>query len=130
MEERYCPVCEAPIRGRSDKIYCSPNCKSAHQYENKKLTDKLYFDIDRQLKTNRKILKRYNLNGRTTLRRNVLHEEGFDPHYFTHYWKNHKNQVYLLSYDFGILKIDEEKRSEKVPKYLIVEWQNYMKPSN
>ncbi|MEQ8907607.1 MAG: hypothetical protein RIC95_00310 [Vicingaceae bacterium] len=127
-EERKCPVCEAPIRGRLDKIYCSPNCKSAQQYEDRKKVEQTYFAVDRQLKQNRKILKKYNQTGMTTLRREVLHQEGFNPKYFTHYWKNKKGDVYLFTYDFGILKLNEENGKKK---YLIVEWQDsYMSPSN
>ena len=127
--KRKCPVCEAPIRGRLDKVYCSPNCKSAQQYEDRKRVEQTYFAIDRQLKQNRKILKKYNQTGMTTLRREVLHQEGFNPKYFTHYWKNKKGDVYLFTYEFGVLKLKDEASDKK--KYLIVEWQaDYMTPSN
>lgn len=127
--KRMCPVCEAPIKGRDDKIFCSPNCKSAHQYEHRKELDKTFITIDRQLKINRKVLKKYNQTGMTSIRQSVLHEEGFNPKYFTHYWKNKKGDVYLFSYDFGILKLKEEATGKK--KYLIVAWQDsYMTPSN
>lgn len=81
-------------------------------------------EVDKQLKTNRKILKKYNRGGFSTLRKEQLIEEGFDPNYFTHYWKNSKNQVYFFCYDYGFLVMDKTKGIEK---YLLVEWQNYMK---
>ena len=84
--------------------------------------EQFYLQVDKQLKTNRKILKRYNKSGFTTLRKEKLLDEGFNPKFFTHYWKNQKGQVYLFCYDFGFLEIETEGKK----KYLLVEWQEYM----
>lgn len=125
-EKRVCPICESPIKGRSDKIYCSHSCKSSHQYELRQEKDKFFLKVDKQLKTNRKILKKYNRTGMTTLRRKVLHQEGFNPNYFTHYWKNSKGDLYLFCYDYGFLKLKEKNGQQTKEKYLIIEWQSYM----
>lgn len=117
-----CPTCGDIIKGRKDKIYCSANCKSAAQYESRLVKEKFFLDVDKQLKTNRKILKRHNQAGFSTLRREKLMEEGFNPRFFTHYWKNQKGQVYLFCYDFGFLEIEQQ----GTKKYLLVEWQAYM----
>ncbi|WP_369887175.1 hypothetical protein [Aquimarina sp. AD10] len=93
-----CLSCGNIIIGRSDKKYCSVYCKSAHQYQRRKSEEEQYYSIDRQLKTNRKILKAYNKSGLSTVRKEKLIAEGFDPKYFTHYWKNNKGQVYLFCY--------------------------------
>jgi predicted nucleic acid-binding Zn ribbon protein len=126
-EKKVCPICDAPIKGRADKIYCSLSCKSSHQYEQRLEKDKFYLQVDKQLKKNRKILKKYNRTGMTTLRREVLHQEGFNPNFFTHYWKNQKGDVYLFCYDFGFLKLKEKNGQQTKEKYLIIEWQEYMK---
>lgn len=121
-----CPVCKTEVKGRADKIYCSQTCKSSHQYESRTMKESFFLQVDRQLKTNRKILKRYNQTGYTTLRKKVLLELGFNPRYFTHYWKNQKGQVYLFCYDFGFLEIEQQGKK----KYLLVEWQHYMEDSS
>ncbi len=117
-----CPTCGDVIKGRRDKIYCSVKCKSAAQYESRMVHEKFFLDVDKQLKINRKILKRYNQSGFTTLRKEKLIKAGFNPKYFTHYWKNQKRQVYLFCYDFGFLEIEQQGKK----KYLLVEWQDYM----
>lgn len=117
-----CPHCNAEITGRSDKKYCSIHCKSAHQYQNRKSEEALYYDIDKKLKTNRKLLKAYNKSGMSTIRKEKLLAEGFDPNYFTHYWKNKKGQVYLFCYEYGFLDLKENRKE----KYLLVTWQDYM----
>jgi predicted nucleic acid-binding Zn ribbon protein len=119
---RICPSCGNIIKGRKDKVYCSATCRSAAQYENRMLNEQFYLIVDKQLKTNRKILKRYNKSGYTTLRKEKLLAEGFNPKFFTHYWKNNKGQVYLFCFDFGFLELDQEGKK----KYLLVEWQKYM----
>lgn len=128
-EKKVCPICDAPIKGRVDKIFCSQNCKSAHQYEQRQKNEKFFLQVDKQLKQNRKILKKYNQTGMTSLRREVLHKKGFNPNFFTHYWKNQKGDVYLFCYDFGFLKLKEKKGQQIKEKYLIVKWQDYMKES-
>ncbi|WP_299890940.1 hypothetical protein [uncultured Lacinutrix sp.] len=117
-----CPHCNSKIIGRSDKKYCSIHCKSAYQYQKRKLEDSLYYVIDKKLKTNRKLLKAYNKSGKSTVRKDRLLAEGFDPQYFTHYWKNSKGQVYLFCYEYGFLDLKENIKE----KYLLITWQEYM----
>lgn len=117
-----CPVCGAVVKGRSDKKFCSKKCKSIDQYENRQKTEVFYLEVDRQLKLNRRILKKYNRSGYTVIRKSELIGEGFDPRYFTHYWKNKKGDVYLFVYEFGFLS---KKENEK-EKYVLVIWQDYM----
>lgn len=121
-EDKKCPVCGSPVRGRTDKVFCSTKCKSINQYENRQEDEKFYLRVDRQLKINRKLLKKYNRSGFTTIRKSELTAEGFDPKFFTHYWKNKKGDVYLFCYDYGFLYLERDPK----PKYLIVQWQDYM----
>ncbi len=117
-----CLYCKAEITGRTDKKYCSVYCKSAHQYQKRKLEETLYYTIDKQLKTNRKLLKSYNKSGLSTIRKEKLISEGFNPNYFTHYWKNKKGQVYLFCYEYGFLEVKENNKQ----KFVLVTWQEYM----
>jgi hypothetical protein len=110
------------LKGRIDKKFCSANCKSSYQYDKIRNTDQLYYKVDKQLKTNRKILKKYNKVGKTTLRREVLQNEGFNPNYFTHFRKTATGDVYFYCYDFGFLKMEETTSTELKQKYLIVNW--------
>ena len=126
MKKRKCPVCGEIMQGRKDKVYCSLKCKSTFHYEKAREQEQFYFEVDAQLKTNRKILKQFNKTGKTTLRREVLHKLGFNPNYFTHYWKSKNGDVYLFVYDYGFLKLEEKHGDEVKNKYLIVQWQAYM----
>jgi predicted nucleic acid-binding Zn ribbon protein len=123
IDHKICPVCESPLKGRSDKKFCSTKCKSIHQYETRQEKEAFYLEVDQRLKTNRKVLKTYNFRGFTTVRKELLINDGFDPNFFTHYWKNSKGDIYLFVYDYGFLDL---KKSGK-DKYLIVQWQEYMR---
>ena len=117
-----CPVCNNEKTGRSDQRFCSAKCKSLFHFSKSKKEEAFYYEVDKQLKTNRRLLKKYNMAGLETIRKEKLIEEGFNPNYFTHYWKNSKGQVYLFVYDYGY----EELNKEGKKKYLLVKWQDYM----
>lgn len=120
--KKKCPVCADLIIGRSDKLFCSSKCKSINQYENRQENEKFFLKVDKQLKINRKLLRQYNKSGISTIRKTELLNEGFDPTFFTHYWKNQKGDVYLFVYEFGFL-FNKNKGKEK---YILVQWQTYM----
>lgn len=123
MPQKKCLECNEILEGRIDKKFCSVYCKSAYHYKiNLEKGDSLFKKIDKILKTNRHILKEYNKGGKVTVRKETLIEEGFNPKYFTHYWKNQKGDVYLFCYEFGFLERKETGRS----KYILVKWQPYM----
>lgn len=118
-----CKHCGEILEKIRDKVFCSDYCRSAFQYQqNKDKEGSLYQQIDEQLKRNRRILKLYNKAGKATLRKSLLINEGFNPNYFTQFWKNGQGEVYLLVYEFGFLKV-KDKSGEK---YLLVKWQDYM----
>jgi len=122
---RKCPICSTIITGRSDKVFCSLKCKSIHQYESRQKNERFFLKVDRQLKINRKLLKKYNKSGLSTIRRSELISQGFDPKFFTHYWKNQKGEVYLFVYEYGFLSIQNHSKE----KFVLIKWQSYMERS-
>lgn len=119
-----CKNCDSPLTGRKGKVFCDAYCKSNFHYQNNKDNESSMFKtIDLQLKKNRKLLRDFNKAGKSTVRKEKLIEAGFNPKYFTHYWKNSKGDVYLFCYEFGFNKRTENNHV----KYVLVEWQPYMK---
>jgi hypothetical protein len=123
MNNQSCKYCGEKLKGRIDKTFCTPSCKSSYHYElNRDRENNLFKQIDDQLKRNRRLLKNYNKAGKATVRKETLLAEGFNPKYFTHYWKNKKNDVYLFCYEFGFIQRKENGKS----KYVLIQWQKYM----
>lgn len=114
-----CINCNDPVIGRNDKKYYSSFCKSSYHYKvSKEKEDSLFVNIDKQLKLNRRLLKAYNKAGKANVRKEKLIDEGCNPKYFTHYWKNQKEDAYLFCYEYGFLKkIENVKR-----KFVLVKW--------
>lgn len=120
---RTCPECKEVITGRTDKIFCSPYCKSSYHYkQNKDKESNLFKKIDDQLKLNRRLLKNYNKAGKATVRKEVLNAEGFNPKYFTHYWRANNKNLYYFCYEYGYMPTLENGKE----KYVLVQWQLYM----
>ena len=121
--QKTCLSCGKSLKGRIDKKFCDPFCKSGYHYKkSQEEAPKFYNKVDNQLKLNRRILKEYNRAGKATVRAEILIENGFDPNFFTHYWKNTKGNVYLFVYEFGFLTKKEHGRN----KYILIQWQGYM----
>lgn len=123
MKLKKCLVCNSNLQGRSDKVFCDAHCKSSYHYKKSiEEAPRFYDQVENQLKLNRKILKSFNKAGKVTIRANKLIELGFNPKFFTHYWKNTKGDVYLFVYEYGFLK----RLEHDIEKYILIQWQNYM----
>ena len=121
--QKNCLYCETELIGRTDKKYCNLHCKSAYQYEKiKNEPERFYNKVDNQLRLNRRILKNYNKSGKSVVRSEVLLKLGFNPKFFTHYWKTKKGEVYLFVYEFGFMSKSDNGKE----KYVLVIWQDYM----
>lgn len=125
VKQRKCLYCEEPLSGRHDKLFCNAYCKSGFHYAANKSKEKSRFKlVDQHLKTNRRLLSLFNKAGKAVVRKEELENEGFNPSFFTNYWKNKSGDVYLFCYEYGFLKKTE---NGKV-KYVLVKWQDYMNP--
>ncbi len=114
-KRRRCLECNELIKGRSDKKYCSVYCKSSYHYrKNLERDDNMFVLIDKILKKNRRILKEFNKAGKSIVRKDVLLEEGFNPKYFTHYWKGKSNNLYLFCYEYGFMEKTENNKAKYV----------------
>lgn len=123
MQKKKCQHCNDTFEGRTDKIFCSDYCKSAFHYNRNKEKQKSRFKlVDDHLKTNRRILSKFNKAGLAVVRKEELEKQGFNPNFFTNYFKTKKGEVYLFCYEFGFLKKTDAGKS----KYVLVKWQTYM----
>ena len=118
-----CINCQKPLTGRVGKKLCDDYCKSNYHYTKNKENENTFFkNVDAQLKKNRLILRKFNKAGKSTVREELLLEAGFNPKFFTHFWRNSKGQAYLFCYEYGFLKLTENGKT----KFVLVTWQPYM----
>jgi predicted nucleic acid-binding Zn ribbon protein len=114
----YCQVCGKLLVGRSDKKFCSDQCRAQLNNRNKKLDagELIIHDINRILRKNRSILKTISPMGRTTTRQEYLVMLGFDFSYYTHQLSTQKESFYTCCYEYGYIFLPNE-------EVLIINWQ-------
>lgn len=105
-KKKECIICGEEITGRPDKRFCSDNCRST--YHNRQNSDQTNFirNINNILRKNRRILATMNTDGKTSIHRDKLMENGFNFRYFTNEYVTQKGTVYRFVYDQGYTERD------------------------
>jgi len=114
-----CLNCGDEFVGRSDKKFCSDQCRNTYNNKIKRKNEELILDINKTLRKNRKILKLLNPIGKTTVRKEYMTKLGFNFKFHTHTFITKNNNQYKFCYEYGYYKIDDE-------KILIINQQAYM----
>lgn len=122
MNTRTCPICQDPIFGRTDKKYCSDQCRALANNKKKMEAQQILLVTNQILRKNRTILKTLCPQGKATVRKEVLMSMGFNLDNFTSIFVTGSKQVYYLCYDYGYLPIMEG----STEKALIISRQDYM----
>ncbi|WP_146697687.1 hypothetical protein [Geofilum rhodophaeum] len=116
----YCLFCETELKGRSDKQFCTPHCKSLY-HNRKPNSDEAYIrGINQQIRKNRSALRTACPLGKATVSKNFLKKLGMDFKYLTHSWKSNGGNLYYFCYDYGYMQVDDPN------KVLIIQQQQYM----
>jgi len=110
-----CKHCGKPInlaKGRRDRQFCDELCKNAYHnkiaYEEEKEAKR----INKILKKNRDILKKFSIRKDSDeIRKEQLLKAGFNFDYYTHHTTTfHKNYQYTFCYDYGYRTISAYKK--------------------
>jgi predicted nucleic acid-binding Zn ribbon protein len=115
-----CLECGDPLKGRSDKKFCSDACRVS--YHNKKNSEKNNYmrKIDGILKKNRRVLVKLNTTGKTRLSKQKLVDAGYNFAFYTNTYITKKGSKYRFCYEHGYLELDND-------YLMLVELQDYMK---
>jgi hypothetical protein len=117
---RVCETCGTELRGRSDKRFCSDYCRNTkHNLDNRDGSNYMR-KVNNILRRNRRLLARFNPNGKSKVMGTVLMEEGFNFAYFTNIYETKKGAKYYFCYDQGYLKLEDG-------WYALVERQEYVR---
>lgn len=97
-----CLECDEKISGRSDKKFCSDECRNLYNNKLNKDSTNLMRNINNRLRKNYRILAGFSyIEGKAKTTRTKLFAEGFDFDYFTNF-KIYKNgSEYRFIYDIG-----------------------------
>ena len=105
--KRKCPVCGCPIQGRSDKKFCTEQCRNNHYNQLNRDVNMHVRNVNNILRKNRRILAALNPTGNGKVHRDQLLLRGFDFSHFTSCHASRIGTVYYC-YEQGYMMLTNE----------------------
>lgn len=105
MNHRTCQECGAPVHGRSDKRFCSDQCRSTHNNRRNGEPNKFVRQVNNVLRKNRRILDSLNPGGTVKVSAARLKDKGFDFRYFTSTGHVREGGTCYYCYDQGYVPL-------------------------
>ena len=107
-EEKLCLECNSPVRGRTDKKFCSDPCRVA--YHNRLNREGINYvrSVNNILRKNRRILMAMNPTGKNKVSHEKLKAKGLNFTYFTSTYKTRDGAQYFYCYEQGYLPIEKD----------------------
>ncbi|MBA3901009.1 MAG: hypothetical protein H0X62_12515 [Bacteroidetes bacterium] len=106
--EKICLDCGESIKGRSDKKFCSDQCRNSFNNRLNSDSSNLVRNVNNVLRRNRRILEELNPDEKTKVTRMKLIDRGFNFNYFTSVTKTKNENVYHFCYDQGYLPLEND----------------------
>lgn len=105
--KKVCLECGDSIVGRSDKRFCSDQCRNS--YNNKLNSDANSYvrNVSNILRKNRRILQELNPGGKVKVHRDKMIEKGFNLSYHTHTYTTQKGDTYVYCFEYGYLALSD-----------------------
>jgi hypothetical protein len=103
-----CQECGIKIAGRSDKRFCSDQCRTS--FHNKQNSDVNNFmrNVNNILRKNRRILVKLNPKGKTKVSKTDLLDLGFKFSYYTNVYRTKSGNEYHFCYEQGYLALEKD----------------------
>lgn len=107
MENKKCPECGFELIGRSDKKFCSDQCRNTFNNRSKKDSNNYVRQINGLLRKNRRILEELNPNGKSKTNQGTLTQKGFNFDYYTNTYSTKAGKTYYFCYEYGYLPLED-----------------------
>jgi len=99
--ERKCLDCGDIIRGRSDKKFCSDQCRNSYNNRLNRDTNNFVRNVHGLLRKNRRILADLYTEGRRRTHKDALFALGYNFSFFTHVIETSGSEKYLFCFEYG-----------------------------
>lgn len=108
-DTRNCPECGDKIIGRSDKKFCSDQCRNTFNNKLNSDVSNTVRNINNILRKNRRILQSLTKqSGKTMVSKDILLSKGFNFTYHTHTYITKKGVNYHFCYEHGYLFLKDK----------------------
>lgn len=109
MPVRKCLDCGEVLRGRSDKKFCSDQCRNNYNNTINREANNLVRNVHSTLRKNRKILCELYEAGTKIIHRDALLVSEFNMNFFTHSVEtDNDSSITRYCYEYGYRGIDQE----------------------
>lgn len=107
---RLCGHCARPMRGRTDKRFCSSHCRNTFNNKRNVHRNRMVWRINQLLQRNRGILEQFLPRSEriTRIHLGQLSERGFDFRYHTQSIRTCKGNLYCFVYEYGYRLLENE----------------------
>ncbi len=99
-----CLYCGNEITGRTDKKFCTVQCKAQFNNRKKNKEEESIQKLNRILRKNRNILKEINNAGHSGTQQEALQQMGFDFRFYTHQ-VSENNTTFNFCYEWGYSRL-------------------------
>ncbi|MBP8958835.1 MAG: hypothetical protein KBG40_00215 [Bacteroidales bacterium] len=106
--ERKCLDCGEIIRGRSDKKFCSDQCRNNYNNKLNRDSNNYVRNVHGLLRKNRRILCDLYNEGKTVLHKDALFALGYNFNFFTHIIETKDGVKYNYCFEYGYCEKDED----------------------
>ncbi|MBT0606552.1 hypothetical protein KIV10_00015 [Aequorivita echinoideorum] len=108
--EKTCKICAKPLKGRTDKIFCSAHCKNQYHKYVRYASKTAAIEINGYLKRNYAILWELLGTNKTQVKvyRNILEKKKFRFKYHTHFHINSSNKTFFYVYDLAWMEFSDD----------------------
>ncbi len=106
--DKECANCGIKITGRSDKKFCSEQCRNEFNNQLNKDVNNYVRNINNILRKNRRILADMNPEGKTKVHKDKMLANGFDFSYYTNTYTTKADSTYYFCYEQGYLPIGND----------------------
>ena len=119
LQTKNCLSCGDQIKGRSDKKFCSDQCRNNfHNQENQK--NEYIKQVNAILKKNRRILESLNPDGKAKVSKERLLTLGFQFKYYTNVYKTSTGNIYYFCYEHGYLPLENDLYALVIKKEYVI----------
>ncbi len=109
VAEKLCLECGEPIKGRTDKKFCSDACRNIYHYHANNAPINYVRNVVNILKRNRRVLSELNTGteGTKKVHRDKLVERGYNFMYHTNTYRTKAGNTYVFCFEHGYLELSE-----------------------
>lgn len=106
--EKKCLDCGDTIRGRTDKKFCSDQCRNNYNNRLNRDTNNFMRNVHGLLRKNRRILADLFEEGRLRIHKDALFALGYNFSFFTHVIESSDGTRYHYCFDYGYREADKD----------------------